>query len=110
MITEAMGPVKYANFSVATKAANQIVAAVTGKKIRVLGMVLNNNDASTAVNATVEQSDGSNLIGPLRLASGATVVLSASGLGYHETAASQALAIRLSGTQTVAGSVTYQVV
>lgn len=109
-MTEASGPVKHVNISASASGVTSLVSAVASHKIRVLGMVLNNTDASTAVNATIEDEDGGNLIGPLRLASGATVTLPASGLGYGDTPTGKGLAILLGGAQAVGGSLTYQVI
>lgn len=108
MITETTGPVKHANINASAEAATQIVAAVTDRAIRVLALVLSNVNASTAVNATIEDQNGTDLIGPVRLASGGQLVLPASGLPYAQTPSGLSLRLRLSAAVQVAGSVTYQ--
>lgn len=112
MLTEAMGPVKYAPIAASSAAANTIVAGVTGYKIRVLGVVLANNDASTAVIATLQDNTGTpnKIMGPLRLPAGPPVPFPANGLGYGETAVNKSLDLLLGGAISVGGSITYQLV
>lgn len=112
MLTETTGPVLYAPINENSAAANVIVAAVPGHKIRVLGLVLSNNDASNPVVATIQDGAGSpqKIMGPLRLAAGQPLPVPASGLGYGETGVGQSLDLLLSGAIVVGGSVTYQLV
>lgn len=107
-MTEASGPVKHASIAASTSGANTIVAAVAGLKIRILALVLNNNDATNPVVITTKDSDGGNVIGPIRLASGGTLPLCANGLGYGETPAGKGLSLDLSGAIAVGGCITYQ--
>ena len=111
-LTEAAGAVLFAPINQATAAANEIVAAVAERKIRILGVVLSNNDATNPVVATLQDDAGSpkKILGPIRLAAGQTVVIPASGLGYGETNVGEALNLLLGSAITVGGSITYQLV
>ena len=105
MITDANGPIKFAAISETTAASNEIVAAVTGKRIRILGIVLS---AADAVTATIEDEDGNDLIGPLDITADAPIVLPVSGIGYQQTPATKALHLLLGGAVAVGGCITYQ--
>lgn len=113
-ICEAAGPVKFARINENTAAANEIIAADSqGRAIRILGLVLSNNNDSTAVVVTVQDDTSPTpnvLIGPLGIGAGETVVLPANGLGYGEGAAGKAIDLVSDGTEVVGGSVTYQYV
>lgn len=107
-LVDAAGPVHYANVNENTAASNEIVAAVAGKRIRILGGLL---VAAGAVTATIEDEDGNDLIGPCSMINGTPIPLAALGLGYQETAAvNKALHLLLSAGTQVGGSITYQLI
>jgi hypothetical protein len=110
MLTEAVGAVKHAPIDENTAATHEIVAGVPGYALRVLGLVLSNNDATTAVAVTIQDdADTPNvLIGPLMIDAERSIVIPASGLGYGQGAVGKALSMVLGGAQRVAGSITYQ--
>lgn len=112
MICEAVGPVKFARFTVNAAAANEIVAAVANKKIRVLGMVIANNAAAADVVVTVQDDTSSPviMIGPMLLPAGNNIVMPTNGIGYGETSKGKALDLLSDGTEVVAGCVAYQLV
>ena len=78
-----------------------LVAAVSGKKIRVLAMAL----GGVAGNAIFESAT-TELFGPFLLSQG-PVVLPFMASGWFETDAGEALRIDLSGTDRTGGSITY---
>ena len=102
---DSTGPLKFANVDESAAASTAIIAAVTGKKIRILGLVL---VAAGAVDVTIEDEDGGNLIGLMSLAANGSVVLPVSGVGYQETPAGKALHLLLGGAVQVGGSIDYQ--
>jgi hypothetical protein len=97
---------KFAKIAVSSSGANEIVTAVTSKKIRVLAW-------EVAVNAAVNfkwQSDGSptDLTGLYYTASqGQGVARAFNPVGYFETVAGEALDLNLSGAVAVGGSLVY---
>lgn len=96
--------VQYADVADASSGANEIVAAVTGKRIRVLSYVLS---ASAAVNAKW-QSGSTDKTGLLYFAAaGYGAVAPFNEQGWFETAAGEALNLNLSGAVTVGGHVSY---
>jgi hypothetical protein len=94
---------KFVAIVASSSGANAILAAVSGKKIRVLSYVI---VATTAVTAKF-QSAAVDLTGAMPL--GATGVLSApfNVLGHFETAASAALNLTLGSAVAVSGHLTY---
>jgi hypothetical protein len=102
--------VKRAAIRCHTSGDNTLVAAVTGKKIKVLGLVL---VAAEAVNARLESgAGGTALTGVMTLAAGGDqVVLPVVPPGYHwvETAAGALLNLELSGAVYVDGCLVYLV-
>lgn len=107
-LLEAAGPVAHASISASAQAANAVVEAISGLRIRVLQLVLSNNSTDTAVNVTVEDQDGNDLIGPIRLAAGATQVLPFSPVGWGDAPTGKGLSVRLSDGVSVGGSLAYQ--
>lgn len=101
---------KFANIACAASGDNQIVAAVTSKKIRIIGLFLS---ASGAVNAYFRDDAGSpvNLIGDgtnkLTLTSASGFVLPPSPYGWQETTSGEGLQLNLSAAVGVAGSLIY---
>lgn len=90
----------------ATSNNNTLVAAVTGKRIRVLSLVL---VATAAVLVRFEGgADGTALTGQMSLAgAGDGFVLGFNPAGWFETAASTLLNMELSGAVSVDGCLTY---
>lgn len=99
--------VKYASVSAASNGNNTLVAAVTGKKIRVLSAHLTMS-GTTITWAFQSGAGGTALTGTMGpIAQGVTVVWPFSPVGHFETASATLLNLSLSGAQTVAGSLTY---
>jgi hypothetical protein len=98
---------KFASISASGNGNNTLVAAVTGKKIRVLSMQLTMS-GTTVTWALQSGAGGTALTGTMGpIAQGQTVVWPFSPVGHFETAASTLLNLSLSGAQTVAGSLVY---
>ncbi len=99
---------KFANIAIASSGDNQIVALVSGKKIRVVAGWLVSSGTVTmhwvdgANNAL--GGDGSNGVA---LVANSGFTLPFNPVGWFETASGQKLDINLSGNVTVAGSLTY---
>lgn len=98
----------FACVSVSDAASNVVVAAVTGKAIAVLGLQL---IAAGDVTVTVEDSDGTNLIGPMALSSNGGFVFPPardwSDIPYTVTTPGKGLNILLSAAVQVGGAVQY---
>lgn len=109
MLTEAMGPVKYAAIAASSNGDNTIVAAVEGYKIRVLGYVM---VGAGAVNAFWQSAAaGDVLSGTMAIAAaGGKIEAALNGLGHFETNKGELLNLNLSGAVAVAGHLTYQLV
>jgi len=99
------GPTKYANINESTAASNEIVAAVSGKKIRILAMMV---IAAGDVNLTVEDEDGNDLIGLCEIAEAGGFVLPLNEAGWQEAPAGKALHLLSSAAVQVGGCITYQ--
>lgn len=95
--------VKRAVISAAAAADNTIVAAVSGKRIVLLGLFL----VSTSANGLTLKSDSTAISGAMAVAANGTLVLPVSDRGYVETAVGEALKLALSGATQVSGAVTY---
>jgi len=95
--------VKFASFSDATGDRNVVVAAVSGKKIRVLGYSLN---AAGGANTVTWESATTALSGAMDMADQATIEID-SDYGLLETVAGAALNLSMSDATLVAGHVTY---
>ncbi len=96
---------RLSSIAVAASGDNTIVAAVTGKKLRVLSLVL----VSTAKQTVAFESGagGTALTGDMELAANAALVLPFNPEGWFETAASALLNLELPGTDAVAGCLSY---
>lgn len=97
--------VKYAAISASTSGDNTIVAAVTGKKIRVLSLVL--VSAGTTTTAFESAAGGTALTGDMALVANTGYVLPYNPFGWFQTVASELLNLELSAAIAVAGSLTY---
>lgn len=103
---DAAGVLKSAVLNKTGASSTAIVAAVSGKRFRVISLVLS---ASGAATVTVEDEDGNDLIGPIHLAANSQVVLPGDGLGWNETAtANKALHLLSSAAVTIGGAIRYQ--
>jgi hypothetical protein len=97
--------VKWAVIDHATSGNNTIVAAVTGKKIRVLQVVL---ISAGTVNARFESgADGTALTGQMNLIVNSGFTLPYSPIGWFETAAATLLNLELSAAVSVDGVIAY---
>lgn len=85
-------------------AAEEIVAAVAGKKIIVTSMLL----VSTGTDTFQFLSASTAITGVMKGAAGAVVVLPYNAKGWFQTAAGEALKSDISSTNNVAGSLTYR--
>lgn len=100
-------PIKFAAIDAATSGDNTIVAAVTGKKIRVLAGSL--TMSGTAVTARFESAAGGTaLTGQMTPAQGQTIAIPFSPVGHFETVAGELLNLELGGAQSVDGWIVYQ--
>ena len=99
-------PPKYVKISGNTNGDNTLVAAVSGKKIRVLGLSLM---SAGTVNLTFQSGAGGTAIsGAYPLTAQAGMVLPPCALGYMETAAGALLNMRLDAGTLVVGTLTYE--
>lgn len=97
--------VKFAAIDAATSGDNTLVAAVTGKKIRVLSLFLM---AAGTVNTRFESAAGGTaLTGQMNLTAQAGYVLPFNPAGWFETAAAELLNLELSGAVSVDGCLSY---
>ena len=97
--------IKYAVIDAATSGDNTIVAAVSGKKIRIISCFM---VAAGAVNARFESAAGGTaLTGVMNLTTNSGFTLPFNPSGWFETVAGQLLNIELSGNVSVDGSLSY---
>ena len=102
--------VKRAVISASAAGDNEIVAAVTGKSICVLAMLLMAGDTVTATVYSDNQSGGTALTGPMPLAANGGFVLPAPAdpsACWFKTAAGKKLNLYLSAAKQVSGTVVY---
>ena len=98
--------VKRAVIDDASSGDNTLVAAVTGKKIRVLALFI--TMTGTAVTIRFEDgAGGTALTGQMGPTAGQTIVLPFNPVGWFETSAATLLNMELSGAQSVDGALTY---
>ncbi len=95
--------VLFASFSDSTGDRNLVVAAVTGKKIRVVSWTMN---AAGGENDITWETAAVAISGALEIANNATHTASYQG-GLFETVAGEALNLSMSTATLVAGHVTY---
>lgn len=97
---------KRAVIDAATSGNNVLVAAINGKKIRVLSVFV---VAAGAVTVRFEsEADGTALSGQMNLAANGGFVLPFNPAGWFETAFGELLNLELSGAVSVDGCLTYQ--
>tara|TARA_R100001086_G_scaffold246499_1_gene178820 strand:- start:1479 stop:1832 length:354 start_codon:yes stop_codon:yes gene_type:complete len=98
--------VKRAVIDAATNGNNTLVAAVTGKKIRVLAAFF--TMTGTAVTIRFEDgAGGTALTGQMGPTAGQTIVLPFNPVGWFETSDATLLNLELSDAQSVDGSLVY---
>lgn len=96
---------KFAIIDAATSGDNTLVAAVTGKKIRVLALYI---VAAGAVNTRFESgASGTALSGQMNLTTNSGFTLPYNPVGWFQTAASALLNLELSGAVSVDGGLVY---
>ena len=99
---------KFAAIDAASSGDNTIVAAVTGKKIRVVALFL---VAAGAVTVRFESgAGGTALTGQMSLAANGGFALPYNPVGYFETAAGELLNMELGGAVSADGSLVYELV
>ena len=98
---------QYAVIAAASAGDNTLVAAVTGKKIRVLAAFL---VASGGANTVRFESGaaGTALTGLMDLGADGQLVLPLNGFGWFESASAVLLNLELSAATAVAGALVYQ--
>ena len=96
---------RHAAIAAAASGDNTLVAAVTGKKLRVLSLSL----VSTAEQTVRFESgaSGTALTGQMELGANVPLVLPFNPEGWFETAAGALLNLELGGANAVAGSLSY---
>lgn len=99
---------QFAAIAAASSGNNTLVAAVTGKKIRVLGFVLVGAGAVTA--KFQSGAGGTDLTGAMTLAAASSVAVPPRETGCFETAAGALLNLNLSAAVAVAGFLVYRTV
>lgn len=99
------GTVQYAKIDAATSGDNTLVAAVTGKKIRVLSLFL--VSAGTVDTRFESGASGTALTGQMSLVANTGYVLPYNPMGWFESAASALLNLELSAAISVDGCLTY---
>ena len=98
--------VKRAVIDAASSGNNTLVAAVTGKKIRVLALAI--TMTGTAVTIRFEDgAGGTALTGQMQPTQGQTVTLPFNPVGWFETSAATLLNLELGGAQSVDGVLVY---
>lgn len=100
-------PLKHAAIDAASSGNNTLVAAVTGKKIRVHEIVLFNGHTSTQTIRFESGAGGTALSGQMILAANGGFAPGWSEKGYFETAAGALLNLELGGATTVDGWLNY---
>ena len=101
-------PQKYAVIDFAGSGNNELVAAVTGKKIRILAAFM--ISAGTVIARFESAADGTALSGQMTLAVNTGFCLPYNPVGWGETIISQALNLELGGAVSVDGMLVYQLV
>lgn len=99
--------VQYAAVSAAAASDNALVAAVTGKRIRVHSIVL---VATGGANTATLRSAANAISGAMDLGSDGQLVLNHNPAGWCQTAAGEALNLLLSAATAVAGLLTYSLI
>ena len=98
---------QYAVIAATTMGNNTLVAAVTGKKIRVLSAVLVASGGANTVRFESD-ADGTALSGLMDIGDNGQLVLPLNGFGWLETVAGELLNLELSAATLVAGVLVYE--
>ena len=98
---------QYAVIDAAAAGDNTLVAAVTGKKIRVLSAVLVASGGAITVRFE-SGAAGTALTGLMDLTADGQLVVPLNGFGWFETAAGALLNLELSAATLVAGALVYE--
>ena len=98
--------VKHAAIDAASSGDNTLVAAVSGKKIRVLALFITMTGTLVTIRCE-DGADGTALTGQMGPTAGQTIVLPFNPVGWFETSAATLLNMELSGAQSVDGALTY---
>jgi hypothetical protein len=98
--------VKYAVVAAASSGNNTLVAAVAGKKLRVVAGHLTMTGAAVTIRFE-SGADGTALTGLMTPLQGTSIALPFCPVGHFETAAGVLLNLELGGAQAVAGWVVY---
>ena len=98
--------VKRAAIDAASSGNNTLVAAVSGKKIRVLALFATMTGSAVTIRFE-DGADGTALTGQMGPTSGQTIVLPFNPVGWFETSAATLLNMELSGAQSVDGVLVY---
>lgn len=101
--------VQYAAVSAAAAGDNTLVAAVAGKRIRVLALILVASGGALSVRLE-SGAGGAALTGVMDLAADGQLVLPWNPAGWCQTAVAALLNLELSAATLVAGVLTYQLV
>jgi hypothetical protein len=97
--------IKYAAIAAAASGDNELVAAVAGKKIRVLSLLL--VVPSNLVIAFESDASGTALTGDMELGEKKPLVLPFNPEGWFETVAGESLNLELAGATATAGCLSY---
>lgn len=100
---------QYAAIAAATGGNNTLVAAVTGKSIRVIGVVLVASGGANTVRFESD-ADGTALTGQMDLAADGQLVSGYNPAGWFETVAGELLNLELANATAVAGYLVYVLV
>ncbi len=99
---------QHAVISAATAGNNTLVAAVTGKKIRVLAVVLVASGGANTVRFESD-ADGTALTGQMDIVDNGQLILPLNGFGWFESdVVAELLNLELSAATTVEGCLVYQ--
>ncbi len=105
MATDIQSDPQYVIIDAATSGDNTIVAAVAGRRLRVLGLVI---VASGAVTARFEDgAGGTALTGQMQLGANGVIEYGYNPAGWFETSAGTLLNLELSAATSVDGALVY---
>ena len=99
------GPIQRINVNEATTGVNVLVAGRTGERLLLVNTVLM---AFGRVDVTLEDTAGTDMVGPLPFAANGGVSMPDSEVGWAATASGRGLRLRLSANVQVTGSLGYR--
>lgn len=97
--------VKWVNFNQATAGPHVIAPAVAGQRVLICGVLL---VGSSAVDVTLEDSSGANLVGPCPAGANGGFVVPRDPDGFGYTEAGKGLSVLLGGSVQVGGIIGYR--